>query len=315
MTVQTLHDFDHWNHAVQAVCGRFVTQRAWHSDAFVGDIQHRDVGGLNFADISTNAIAISRERGNPARADDRYYFLVMQRQGVMAINHGIQQFVLQPGDIALLDSVQAFEMRPQGLIKQLSIHLCRDAVDRLLPASARRFGKLEQESPTGRLLRGMLQQIATGDMSPAADSQHGAALQDALIALLQPSLNDEQLPEVGRPLRRLAEKLINESLPEAPTPTELAARLNVSVRKLYRQFEIDGDSICRYIQRQRLERSARELEDTSGNALPITTIAYKWGFTDSAHFSRVFKQHYGLSPKTYRAEALRGQARSAASGR
>jgi len=60
--------------------------------------------------------------------------------------------------------------------------------------------------------------------------------------------------------------------------------LNISVRQLYRQFELDGDSIGRYIQRQRLHCAARDLAQTGDNALPITTIAYKWGFTDSAHF-------------------------------
>ena len=32
----------------------------------------------------------------------------------------------------------------------------------------------------------------------------------------------------------------------------------------------------------------------------ITDIAYELGFTDSAIFSRAFKNYYGLSPKAYR---------------
>lgn len=302
MTVHSSHAFERWTHGVHNVCGRFETQQAWGAD-FIGEIQRIDLGGLEIADISTNAQAINRQRGNTARADDRYYFLVMQREGVMAIDQGDREFVLYPGDMALLDSAQAFEMKPQGLIRQLSVHLCRDMVDPLLPNSARRVGKLEQESPTGHLLQGILQQIANGELNSATQRPYGTALQNALVALLPPAFNDERLLDQGRPLRRLAEKIINESLPNAPTPAELAAKMNVSVRKLYRQFEIDGDSICRYIQRQRLERSARELADTSSHALPITTIAYKWGFTDSAHFSRVFKQHYGISPRAYRTDA------------
>lgn len=307
MSVHTSLDFERWNHRVHAVCGRFETQQAWHDAAFVGEIQRIDLGGLEIADISTNALAINRQRGNSARADDRYYFLVMQREGMMAIDQGDREFILYPGEMALLDSAQAFEMKPQGLIRQLSVHLCRDLVDPLLPAAARRFGKLEKESPTGYLLQGILQQIANGEFNSVTQQHYGTALQNALIALLPPAFHNEQLLEPGRPLRRLAEKIISESLPNAPTPTELAAKLNVSVRKLYRQFENDGDSICRYIQRQRLERSARELADTGSQALPITTIAYKWGFTDSAHFSRVFKHHYGMSPRTYRTDALNRQ--------
>ncbi|WP_437880336.1 transcriptional regulator FeaR [Pseudomonas sp. LRF_L74] len=301
MTVHSSQDFDHWNHTVHAVCGRFVTQRADVDDAFVGTIQPHDLGGLNVADIHINASSIKRERGSLSRADDRFYFLILQRQGVMAINQTQEQFVLHPGELALFDSSQAFEMLPQGLVNQLSVHLNRDAVERVLPPSARRFAKLEQHSLSANLLRGLLQQIAKGHLQPVADTRDGNALQDALINLLQPTLPSLS-PESGRPLRRLAERLINDALPEAPSPTQLAASLNVSVRQLYRQFEMDGESICRYIQRQRLERSARELAD---DAAPITSIAYKWGFTDSAHFSRTFKRHFGASPREYRLSQLK----------
>ena len=302
MSVQFQHDFDHWNQSVQAVCGRFVTRRAQRDETFIGDILHHDFGGLNVADIHINASSIRRERGNSDRGDDQFYFLVMQRHGVMAIDRGTEQFILNSGEIALLDSAQAFEMRPQGLVNQLSVHLNREAVDRILPVAAQRFGKLDQDGLSGRILKGLLQQIAASDTGLPSNGQHGEALRDALITLLQPSLLGGRLPQENRSLRRQAERMINDALPDAPTPIELAARLNVSVRQLYRQFEADG--ICRYIQRQRLERSARELRDARSATLQITTIAYNWGFTDSAHFSRLFKQHYGVSPKSYREQAL-----------
>ena len=32
----------------------------------------------------------------------------------------------------------------------------------------------------------------------------------------------------------------------------------------------------------------------------ISSIAHRWGFSDSSHFSRTFKAHYGSSPRDYR---------------
>ncbi|MDD5581131.1 MAG: AraC family transcriptional regulator [Methylobacter sp.] len=29
-------------------------------------------------------------------------------------------------------------------------------------------------------------------------------------------------------------------------------------------------------------------------------MAFRWGFNDSAHFSRVFKQQFGCSPREFR---------------
>lgn len=302
MNMQSLANFDRWNHAVHSVCGRFITQVSNAEKEFVGDIRHQDLGGLNVADICVNASLIKRERGSASRGDDRFYFLVMQRQGVMGISaHHDEQFQLKPGEIALLDSSMAFEMQPQGLVRQLSVHICRDALDRAVSATAKRFGKLDNQSLSGRMLACLLREIAEDGTQQASAGRDGDALQNALLSLLQPGLPMDLDNSTIRPLRRMAEKLIQEALPKALSPTELAAQLNVSVRKLYRQFEMDGETICRYVQRQRLEGSARELADTSETAVSITSIAYKWQFTDSAHFSNAFKRHFGMSPSEYRA--------------
>lgn len=37
----------------------------------------------------------------------------------------------------------------------------------------------------------------------------------------------------------------------------------------------------------------------------ISEIAYQWGFSDMAYFSRAFKIRYNLSPRDYRRESER----------
>ncbi|MEZ0560864.1 helix-turn-helix domain-containing protein, partial [Pseudomonas sp. Env-82] len=75
-------------------------------------------------------------------------------------------------------------------------------------------------------------------------------------------------------------------------------------RHLYRLFEEQDDSVCRYIQRARLKRSADDLTNPFLRSESITSIAYKWGFTDSAHFSRSFKKQFEVSPKEFRSSRL-----------
>ncbi len=103
----------------------------------------------------------------------------------------------------------------------------------------------------------------------------------------------------GYSLRRHAERLIEQSLQEPRlSPDMLAGRLRISVRQLYRLFEEQGDSVCRYILRQRLSRSAADLGNPRLRGESITSIAFKWGFSDSAHFSRAFKKQFEVSPRT-----------------
>jgi AraC-like DNA-binding protein len=55
-----------------------------------------------------------------------------------------------------------------------------------------------------------------------------------------------------------------------------------------------------WILSQRLDRCRRDLIDPRLRNHPIHHIAAQWGFTSAAHFSRVFRAAYGLSPRDYR---------------
>ena len=50
----------------------------------------------------------------------------------------------------------------------------------------------------------------------------------------------------------------------------------------------------------RVEFAAREL---TGTRLPLSEIAIAAGFCDQSHFTRLFKQHTGMSPQEYRLTA------------
>jgi AraC-like DNA-binding protein len=55
-----------------------------------------------------------------------------------------------------------------------------------------------------------------------------------------------------------------------------------------------------YVQVQRLERCRRDLSDPAHAARHVSDIAFAWGFNDLAHFSRIFKQRFGASPREWR---------------
>ena len=127
-----------------------------------------------------------------------------------------------------------------------------------------------------------------------------------MLALLVPALAErvETLPEHTGDLYGVALQLIGESLQDAElSPALLAERLHISVRRLYRLFEDQGESVCRYIQRARLDKVAQDLSAQVLRHESITQIAFKWGFFDAAHFSRAFKRQFELSPRDYRARA------------
>ncbi|MEU7997164.1 helix-turn-helix domain-containing protein [Micromonospora sp. NPDC049060] len=85
------------------------------------------------------------------------------------------------------------------------------------------------------------------------------------------------------------------------SPQVIAAAHGISVRALYRLFEKENLTVAERIRHRRLERCRHDLADPLLAHRTIQNVASRWGFTDAAHFSRVFRNAYGISPKDYRA--------------
>ena len=303
------HGLERWTAAMQDICGRFETELACKQALFIGDICADTRAGLPVAHLRTNAGVIRRLGDNPGVDDDQHCFLVLQRSGHAIVEQAGLTLYLAPGDLMLMDAVGRCEIKPVGLIEHVSLALSREQVRKHMVGRANLVGKISSTNACGRMLHVLMDQMYKDDTA-GQDGAQGDALQAAFSALLAPGLELGE-GDLGRVealnagnLRSYVQKVIDKSLSQPGlTPTALADGLNISVRHLYRLFEEEGDSVCRYIQRARLKRSAEDLANPFFKHESITSIAYKWGFTDSAHFSRSFKRQYDQSPKDYRATA------------
>ncbi|MCC7128592.1 MAG: helix-turn-helix transcriptional regulator [Microbacteriaceae bacterium] len=82
----------------------------------------------------------------------------------------------------------------------------------------------------------------------------------------------------------------------------LARHVNVSRRTLERLFADIGTSPARWILDRRLQAAKQELAGTTLADRPLEVIAQRWGFADRTHFSRVFREHFGVAPAHYRSQ-------------
>ncbi len=83
----------------------------------------------------------------------------------------------------------------------------------------------------------------------------------------------------------------------------IALALNCSRRQLYNAFAEEPDGVAGYILNRRLAACRGSLDDRSQGHRSITDIAFGHGFSNMAHFSRVFRAHLGLAPSDYRRQA------------
>jgi AraC family transcriptional activator of tynA and feaB len=77
-------------------------------------------------------------------------------------------------------------------------------------------------------------------------------------------------------------------------PATVARAYAMSVRTLHALFEDVDESVAALIRTERLARCLEDLRRPNGGS--VTDIAFRWGFCDAAHFSRVFKRECGATP-------------------
>ena len=114
----------------------------------------------------------------------------------------------------------------------------------------------------------------------------------------------EMEPEACGPmratLRERAKAYIGRHIREADLSVDrIATAINCSKRYLHLVFNAGEETVSEYVWRQRLEGCRAELSNPAFR-LTLTQMAYAWGFNSSAHFSRAFKERYGVSPSAHR---------------
>lgn len=80
---------------------------------------------------------------------------------------------------------------------------------------------------------------------------------------------------------------------------EVAGRMNQSVSNMSKLIKhYTGRTFKELLQEKRLAQAEYMLK---GTRLPITDIIYQVGYDNTSYFHRIFKEAYGMSPKSYRA--------------
>jgi AraC-like DNA-binding protein len=99
--------------------------------------------------------------------------------------------------------------------------------------------------------------------------------------------------------RRLIESYIENHLTSPDLgPTTICTSLGMSKAGLYRAFA-GSEGVTSYIRKRRLAVIHVLLNDPR-ETRSISEIAYQYGFVSDAHFSRVFRQKFGFSPRNAR---------------
>jgi AraC-like DNA-binding protein len=278
---------------------------------FDGRLVASHAGDVILTRLEANRHRVLRTAGMARASDTAYLKIVAPWRGQASVAQAGREARAQVGNWVIYDTTGSYDianpqpvehlivMLPKAQMAERGLHL-----DGLM---ARRLG----ESGISRVALETMRNtyLERPHMSEAA-AQGAGELIKQLVRLSLLELSGEETAGTQRlALRDRIRAHVASHLRDPELSVDSIARaLNCSRRHLYNAFAGEGESIAGYIQRQRLEACVRDLQQTGPLPRPITDIAVSWGFGNLSHFSRLFREHTGSSPREFRHTSLTRQS-------
>ncbi len=223
---------------------------------------------------------------------------------------------LEPGDIGILDLARP-AICDMPAFQRLFLIVPRDRLAALLAQGSPHGLVIPARSPLCCLLRTHVQMMA--QLAGRATAGEAEDMLDAGILLLERAVRSlGDLPADPKTALRATCRLavmdyIDANLTDQQlSPERLAGIFRMSRATLYRLFEDEG-GVAALIQSHRLDRCFLELARSGGRGrvLGVGEVAYTHGFGSEAHFSRIFRRRFGISPSEARGRLPAQDAMSA----
>ena len=286
--------------------------RSEHRRDFWAEAAVLDLGGVQISAFEFAPLQSVRTAAHVRRSDPEQYQLGLVTRGAMSLAQNRSDTGLFTGDMVLWDTTLPMESvalpaADGDRIRAVTLSFPRAAmplrgarVERLL---ARR---VSGQHGMGAILAQYLTSLAAhaADCGPAELHRLGAVALDLVGTCLAGQLGaeDRLTPEArDRALLERIHAFVDHNLGDPQlTPSAVAYRHGISLRRLQQLFREQGETVAAGIRRRRLERCREELGDPELLSRPVRAVAGRWGFTDASVFSRAFREAYGASPTEYR---------------
>jgi AraC-like DNA-binding protein len=300
-----------WLHVVADVLGP-LDVRIDLCSPLRGRIEAAPLGPLGVGRVGTpTPHSIFRTPGLIRQDDRALYRVLLPVSGTILLDQEGRRTRLGRGDLAIYDFSRPYELHYDSTVELAVFSLPHEMLSVPADAVARLAGvPISGSSGTAALAAPLLRRVAADAETyrPASAARLSTVVLDLLATTVaeRTSYGAALTPETReRVLVRRVQAFIEEHLADLDLgPATVAAAHHLSLRQLHRLFESQDTTVAAWIRLRRLERCRRDLVDPANLEQCVGDIAARWGLPDAAHFSRIFRQAYGMPPGEYRRACL-----------
>jgi len=263
-------------------------------------------GGLSVYDFSIDPSIIKRRATHILDDGNHDYFLSTILQGQARISQDGTSFLQTPGSLALMTGGLPYTTNYSERTRRIIIRIPEQMFRERLVNSEKcvSIGRLPNTG-LGKVVIDMLKSISSEAERLALTDQYTLtqSLLDLTGALTRASIKPRQAKRDTRHaelLSRILSYLEAHFMEHEMTPERIAKANSISIRYLHSLFRQSGTTVQRWVWERRLRAARKDLLDPSLAQKRISDIAFQRGFTDTAHFSRSFRNRFGISPSKLR---------------
>jgi AraC-like DNA-binding protein len=262
------------------------------------------IGTVELTHVDSSGMDTTRTRRQTARDTERVVALSMGMAPTSVIEQHGEQVRTAPSTVNLVELTQPYRSRIGQGTDGWSVKIPLDLLT-LPDRTIRRARNGVATSPVHAVFANHLRSLARqaprleADISTALLGTATVALARALIcsAAQDPRLADEAMADTLL-LRVQAYIRAHLSDPDL-SPERVAAAHHVSVRHLYTTFARADLRMEQWIIGLRLEGARVDLARPENRRRTIAAIARHWCFADASHFTRRFREAYGITPREW----------------
>jgi len=249
------------------------------TERFDGRLEAWTFGPVSLSRLTSDPLCYVRRRRHLANESGEHYLVTVPALSDVHFAQSGRAVRCRPGGFILERSNEPYEFShdDRNDLWVLKVPYAALAGRTLLPD---RFGSLSADA------RGALGQQLVDLMALAVKED------DRTLTSSASPIRDAHLSRVEAYVRRnLADPGLD--------PERIAGACGISVRYLHDLVGETGRSVGAWIREERLDACRAMLADPTCR-MGVAEIAYAWGFTDQAQFSRLFKARYGTTPRDFR---------------
>ena len=268
---------------------------------FLGRIEGWHIGHLYISKFHSDPVTYRREPHHVIERRDDNYQVIIPKFSSMCLHQNGKQVECIPGQFTIQSGTSPFFIQHgkiSSTVVKIPGEMLRDRINKPEDFCAT---MLSCDRSGGAMfidyIDSLVQQAET--LTSNIECSFSSNLVDLLAIMLESSgetMSQSESSCQSAHLQRIFRYINTQLSDPSLSPGQIANHCGISLRYIHQLFEQTDWTVSGWILERRLQECYKMLTDANNPMRTIAELAYRWGFSDPAHFSRSFKSRFSMTP-------------------